>query len=126
MPATHPDLLQTFLRAVDAFNTNDYATFGSLLDDRATLTEIDHPLHTVRLKQPVIDFCQAKVNKDHAQFQTTGPISVDPQRGTVTGIAFWEDGVGAGRNSLKIKFHFIFSHDPTRGFLLLNMQAEPA
>jgi hypothetical protein len=124
-PTVHYEsLLETFTKAVDAFNHQDFKVLEGLLHPNAVLNRIHHrkDVDTVRGRADVIKFLTDKLKAHKTQFTPVAPISVSIRTGTVSGSGQWEDPQGAKPE--KISYSFIFIQDiGTNEWSLLNMDA---
>ena len=120
----HRTLLETFTKAVDAFNNQDFKALEGLLHPNAVLNRIHHRNHTDSLwgRAEVIKHLTNKLTADKTQFTPVAPISVSVRTGTVSGVGLWEDPIGTAPE--KITYSFIFTQDvKTNEWSLLNMDA---
>jgi hypothetical protein len=120
----HHSLLETFTRAVDAFNNQDLKALERLLHPNAVLNRIHNrkDVDTLRGRADVIKHLTRKLKADKTQFTPVAPISVSIRTGSVSGTGHWEDRRGA--ESEKISYSFIFTHDvKTNEWSLLNLDA---
>jgi len=120
----HRTLLETFTKAVDAFNNQDFEALEGLLHPNAVLNRIHHRKHTDSLwgRAEVIKHLTNKLKADKTQFTPIDPISVGIRTGTVSGIGQWEDPLGSKPE--KISYSFIFTQDgDTKEWCLLNLDA---
>jgi predicted lipid-binding transport protein (Tim44 family) len=124
-PTVHYEsLLETFTKAVDAFNNQDFSVLERLLHPNAVLNRIHHrkDADTVRGRADVIKYLTDKLKADKTQFTPVAPISVSIRTGTVSGTGQWEDPQGTKPE--KISYSFIFTQDiNTNEWSLLNMDA---
>jgi hypothetical protein len=120
----HSTLLETFTKAVDAFNNQDFEALAGLLHPNAVLNRIHHRKHfdSLRGRVDVIKHLTNKLTADKTQFTPIDPISVGIRTGTVSGTGEWEDPQGAKPE--KISYSFIFTQDgETKEWTLVNMDA---
>jgi hypothetical protein len=120
----HKTLLETFIKAVDAFNNQDIKALQALLHPHAVLNRIHNRKHTdtVRGRAQVIKHLTNKLKEDKTQFTPIDPISVGYRTGTVSGLGEWEDP--KGKKPEKIRYSFIFTQDTdSHEWALLNMDA---
>ena len=124
-PAVHyASLLETFTKAVDAFNNQDLKVLGGLLHPNAVLNRIHHrkDADALRGRADVIKYLTDKLKADKTQFTPVAPISLSIRTGAVSGTGHWEDPQGAKPE--KISYSFIFTQDiDTNEWSLLNMDA---
>jgi len=120
----HKTLLETFTKAVDAFNSQDFKVLQGLLHPHAVLNRMHNRKHldSVRGRAHVIKYLTNKLKADKTQFTPIDPISVGIRTGTVSGTGEWEDPQGAKPE--RINYSFIFTQDTdTHEWSLLNMDA---
>jgi predicted lipid-binding transport protein (Tim44 family) len=120
----YESLLETFAKAVDAFNNQDFKVLEGLLHPNAVLNRIHHrkDADTLRGRADVINYLTNKLTADKTQFTPVAPISVSIRTGAVSGTGQWEDPQGAKPE--KISYSFIFTQDiKTNEWSLLNMDA---
>jgi predicted lipid-binding transport protein (Tim44 family) len=120
----YKSLLETFTKAVDAFNSQDFKALEGLLHPNAVLNRIHHrgDVDAQRGRADVINYLTNKLKADKTQFTPVAPISVSIRTGTVSGPGQWEDPQGAKPE--KISYSFIFTQDiKTNEWSLLNMDA---
>lgn len=120
----YESLLETFTKAVGAFNNQDFKVLEGLLHPDAVLNRIHHrnDADAVRGRVHVIKYLTDKLKADKTQFTPLAPISVSIRTGTVSGTGQWEDPQGAEPES--ITYSFIFTQDiNTNEWSLLNMDA---
>jgi len=122
--AYYESLLETFTKAVDAFNDRNFDVLEGLLHPNAVLNRIHNrkDADTLRGRADVIKFLTVKLNKDKTQFTPVAPISVSTRTGTVSGKGQWEDPENTSPQ--RISYSFIFTWDiDSNQWLLLNMDA---
>ena len=120
----YESLLETFTKAVDAFNEQNFKVLEGLLHPNAVLNRIHHrkDADALRGRADVIKFLTGKLKADKTQFTPVAPISVSIRTGTVSGLGQWEDPHGAKPE--KISYSFIFTQDiNSNEWSLLNMDA---
>jgi hypothetical protein len=120
----HKTLLETFTKAVDAFNSQDVKGLEKLLHPHAVLNRIHHRKHfdSLRERADVIKHLTNKLTADKTQFTPIDPISVGIRTGIASGTGEWEDPQGAKPE--KISYSFIFTQDSdTKEWTLVNMDA---
>ena len=120
----YESLLQTFAKAVNAFNTQDFKALEGLLHPNAVLNRIHHrkDADTLRGRANVMKYLTAKLQADKTQFTPVAPISVSTRTGSVSGIGQWVDLKGT--ESEMISYSFIFTQDvKTNEWSLLNLDA---
>ena len=124
-PTIHyANLLDTFTKAVDAFNNQDFQALQQLLHPNAVLNRIHNRKDTdsLRGRTAVMKHLTIKLKADKTQFTPFAPISVSIRTGTVSGTGHWEDEQGKCHET--IRYSFIFTHDTgTDEWFLLNMDA---
>jgi predicted lipid-binding transport protein (Tim44 family) len=120
----YESLLQTFTKAVNAFNEQDFKALEGLLHPNAVLNRIHHrkDADTVRGRADVVKYLTAKLQADQTQFTPVAPISVSTRTGSVSGTGQWEDPKGTEPEM--ISYSFIFTLDvKTNEWSLLNLDA---
>jgi len=122
--AHYESLLETFTKAVDAFNDRNFDVLAGLLHPNAVLNRIHNrkDADTLRGRAAVMAHLTEKLTADKTQFTPVAPISVSTRTGTVSGTGQWEDPQGTKPE--KISYSFIFTQDAdTNAWSLLNMDA---
>jgi hypothetical protein len=107
-------LLSVFDEAVNAYNTRDWATLSSLLDDYVLLKLPDKTKAPIYQKDAVLTYLKNDAESDNPNFNpqpnTIRPIvphDVDNRFGYFTGLGYWEDNNGAGL----IHYNFTFMNE---------------
>jgi Domain of unknown function (DUF4440) len=122
MPAVYYEgLLETFSKAVDAFNNHDFKVLEDLLHPNAVLNRIHHRSDADSLRGRTAVIEHLTKNQGQTQFTPVAPISLSIRSGTVSGTGQWEV---KGAEAEKISYSFIFTQDiNTNKWSLLNMDA---
>ena len=95
------------MKAVNAFNTNDWNTVEGLLDDNVILTTLTPP-QTITGKPEVSDFLKKKIANDKPILTPQPPINVDATTGRVSGQAMWNDNDNGVPTTSLISYSFTF------------------
>jgi hypothetical protein len=121
------NLLETFVGATIAFNSQDLRTYEGLLDDDVVINHIHDPLgiDAIRGIADVKNYLNSKLATDKPQFIPLQPISVDIRSGIVSGSATWDDVHRGVRSLIQVDYRFIFKLDPDRGWRIFNLSASP-
>jgi hypothetical protein len=114
-------LLETFSKAVDAFNNHDFKVLEDLLHPNAVLNRIHHRSDADSLRGRTAVIEHLTKNQGQTQFTPVAPISLSIRSGTVSGTGQWEV---VGAKPEKISYSFIFTQDiKSNKWSLLNMDA---
>lgn len=117
-------VLGTFNNATDAFNKNDWPTYGNYLDNDVVAYNLSQPGYTVG-KSNVIAYFKSISTGTPAdlQFDPTNEItwfpSVYPL--AVQGVAKWTH---TASHHVKVPINYAFQFSPAKGFLLTVIWAQ--
>ena len=117
-------LLDTFLKAVDAFNLRCWKDLDSRLAENVVLNAVTNPGIVVG-KPAVIAYLEGQA-ADYPQFLPNSP-NVDASQLTVSGTATWVDHDNpGGTTNLPINYKFTFEYDADSNTCqIINLYATP-